>query len=59
MKVAKMKSIILSFSEEDARRVVMPYDDALVVTMTMANHTIHRILVDNESSANILYWPAF
>jgi hypothetical protein len=39
--------------------VVMPHDDALVVTLTVANHGIHRILVDNGSSADILYWPAF
>jgi hypothetical protein len=37
----------------------MPHDDALVVTLTVANHGIHRILVDNGSSADILYWPAF
>jgi hypothetical protein len=36
----------------------MPHDNALVVTITVtiANH---RILVDNGSSADILYWPAF
>ena len=59
MKSAKMKLVMLSFSEEDARGVVMPHDDALVVTMIVANHAIHRILVDNGSSADILYWPAF
>jgi hypothetical protein len=32
----------------------MPHDDALVVTLTVANHGIHRILVDNGSSADIL-----
>jgi hypothetical protein len=37
----------------------MSHDDALVVTMTVAIHAIHQILVDNGSSANILYWPAF
>ena len=40
----------LSFSEEDARGVVIPHDDALVVTVTVAKHVIHRILVDNGSS---------
>jgi hypothetical protein len=58
-KAAKTESVVLSFSEEDARGVVMPHDDALVVTLTVANHGIHRILVDNGSSADILYWPAF
>jgi hypothetical protein len=48
--------MIISFSEKDAKGVSMPHDDALVVTMTVANHTIYRILVDNGSSADILYW---
>jgi hypothetical protein len=59
MKVAKIESVVLSFSKEDTRGVVMPHDDALVVTVTIANHSIHRILVDNGSSADILYWLAF
>ena len=50
---------MLSFLEEDARGVAMPHDDALVVTLTVANHAIHRILDDNGSSADILYWPVF
>jgi hypothetical protein len=54
-KAARADSVVLSFSEEDARGVVMPHDDALVVTLTVANHGIHRILVDNGSSADILY----
>ena len=58
IKVAKKESVILSFSEEDIRGVIMPHDDALMVTMTVANHAIGGILVDNGSSANILYWPA-
>ena len=58
-KVARTESVMLSFSEEDARRVTMPHDDALVVTLTVANQVIHRILVDNGSSIDILYWPVF
>jgi hypothetical protein len=54
-----MELVVLSFIEEDARGVVMPHDDALVVTVTVANHAIHWILVDNGSSADILYWLAF
>jgi hypothetical protein len=59
MKATKIESVVLSFSEEDARGVVMPHDDALVVTVTVANHAIHWILVDNGSSTDILYWLAF
>ena len=58
-KAARTESVMLSFLKEDARGVAMPRDDVLVVTLTVANHAIHRILVDNESSADILYWPVF
>jgi hypothetical protein len=59
IKAAKIESVMLSFSEEDAQGVVMPHHDALVVTVIVANHAIHRILVDNGSSVDVLYWPAF
>ena len=43
LKATRMESVMLSFLEEDARRVAMPHDDALVVTLTVANHAIHQI----------------
>jgi hypothetical protein len=55
-KMRKKDVETISFSDDDANGVSMPHDDALVVTMTVANHTIHRILVDNGSSAEIIYW---
>ena len=55
-KIQRRDLVVISFLEKDAEGISMPHDDALVVTMTMANHTIHRILVDNGSSADILYW---
>ena len=58
-KVVRTESVMLSFSKEDARGVTMPHDDALVVTLIVANHAIYRILVNNGSSADILYWPIF
>jgi hypothetical protein len=59
MKAVKTESVVLYFSEEDALGVIMPHDDALVVMVIVANHSIHRILVDNGSLTDILYWPAF
>ncbi|XP_059455322.1 uncharacterized protein LOC132185580 [Corylus avellana] len=56
-KAQKQELVVLSFTDEDAKGVMMPHDDALVVTVTVANHLLHRILVDNRSSADILYWP--
>jgi hypothetical protein len=50
---------IISFSEEDARGTHQPYDDALVITMNIVGFTTRRVMVDNGSSADILYLPAY
>nr|XP_023893776.1 uncharacterized protein LOC112005710 [Quercus suber] len=54
-----MESPIIGFSEEDARRLHHPHDDALVVSIRVGDYNVHRVLIDNGSSANILYSPAF
>nr|XP_023921524.1 uncharacterized protein LOC112032987 [Quercus suber] len=59
LKIARIESPIIGFSEEDARRLHHPHDDALVGTLQAGNFNIHRVLVDNGNSANILYYPAF
>ena len=58
-KIARRESPIIGFSEEDARRLHHPYDDALVISIRIEDYNMHRVLVDNGSSADILYYPAF
>ena len=58
-KIARRESPIIGFSEEDARRLHHPHDDALVVNIWIKDYNMHRVLVNNGSSANILYYPAF
>ena len=50
---------VIGFSEEDARRLHHPYDDALVVSLRVGDYSMHRVLVDNGSSTDILYYPTF
>jgi hypothetical protein len=50
---------MVGFSDEDYVGVSLPHTDALVITLIVANHNIHHILVDNGSLADILYWSAF
>ena len=50
---------VIGFSEEDARRLHHPHDDALVVSLRVGDYNMHRVLVDNDSSADILYYPVF
>lgn len=45
----------ISFREDDEEGVLYPHDDALVVTIQITNFTMRRILINNGSSANILF----
>ena len=58
-KIAWRESPIIGFSEEDARRLHHPHDDALVVSVRVGDYNVHRVLVNNGSSADILYYLAF
>ena len=58
-KIAWREGPIIEFSEEDARRFHHPHDDAFVVSLRVEDYNMHRVLVDNYSLADILYYPAF
>ena len=47
------------FSEEDARGVKQPHDDPLVIMLMIEGFNTRRVLVDNGSSADIIYLSAF
>ena len=54
-----MDESVTTFTNADAERVHHPYDVAIVITLFIADYTTRRVLVDNGSSADILYYPAF
>ena len=47
------------FMEEDAKWVHHRHIDTLIITIKIANNIIHRMLVDNGSAANILFWGTY
>uniref|UniRef100_A0A2N9EKU0 Uncharacterized protein n=1 Tax=Fagus sylvatica TaxID=28930 RepID=A0A2N9EKU0_FAGSY len=58
-KKPRVEDLPITFTEEDACKVVHPHDDALVVTMEIAGYSTRRVLIDNGSSADIIYLTAF
>ena len=58
-KIARRESLIIGFSDDNARCLHHPHNDALVVSVQVGDYNMHRMLVDNGSSANILYYPVF
>ena len=49
----------ITFSGSDLEGFQHPHDDPLVVRAVVANKTVHRVLVDNVSSADIIFASAF
>ena len=49
----------ITFSDFDMEGCQHPHDDPLVIKAIVANKTIHRVLVDNERSADIIFASAF
>ncbi|XP_030964682.1 uncharacterized protein LOC115985938 [Quercus lobata] len=49
----------MSFNEGDAMGVKQPHNDPLVIMLNIEGFNTKRILVDNGSSVDIIYLPAF
>ena len=49
----------ITFSDSDIEGCQHPHDDPLVIRAVVANKTVHRVLIDNESSRDIIFASAF
>ena len=59
MKMPKNDKPDIFFSERDGRNIRQPHDDPLVIMLRVEEFNIHRVLIDNESSTDIIYLPTF
>ena len=48
-----------TFSDSDLEGCQHPHNDPLLIRAVVANKTVHRVLVDNGSSADIIFASAF
>ncbi|XP_016443009.1 uncharacterized protein LOC107768397 [Nicotiana tabacum] len=46
----------ITFTEKDADGLMLPYNDALAISLNVVDFKIKRVLVDLGSSANIIQW---
>ena len=58
-KVTRVDNTAISFIEKDAQQLHHPHNNALVINLLIVDFNIRRVLVDNGSSTDILYYPAF
>ena len=59
LKMARIDNPIIKFSKKDAQHLHHPHNDALVISIRVGDYNTHQVLVDNESTVDILYYPAF
>ncbi|KAJ1391913.1 Retrotransposon gag domain [Sesbania bispinosa] len=49
----------IAFTNEDFRGIQPHQDDPMVIDVLMAKYRVQRVLIDQGSSADVLYWSAF
>ena len=55
-KRARMElSLVMGFSDEDKIGTIQPYNDALVITLRIGGYDVKRVMVDQGSTAEIMY----
>jgi hypothetical protein len=54
MKQSRRDLLAIGFFDTNYKGMSFLHSDALVVTLIVVNHNIHRILVDNKSSVDIM-----
>ncbi|XP_068503924.1 uncharacterized protein [Phaseolus vulgaris] len=49
----------ITFTKADLRDVVPHDNDPIVISLVTAGRKVHRVLVDQGSSADVMFWPTF
>ena len=58
-KLSRKENTIISLTDDEARHLIHPHIDALVVTLSIANEKVFSILIDIGSFVDILFKSVF
>ena len=47
--------LVMGFSDKDKIGIIQPHDDALVITIRIGGYDVKRVMVDQSSTAKIMY----
>ncbi|CAA0822828.1 Unknown protein, partial [Striga hermonthica] len=50
---------VISFKAKDAEGVVLPHNDALLITAEVAGFDVQRVFIDTESSVDVMFYDCF
>ena len=54
-RVRMERTLVMGFLDEDKIGTIQPYDDALVITLRIGSYDVKRVMVDQDSTAEIIY----
>ena len=49
------RPLVMGFSDKDKIGTIQPHDDALVITLRIGGYDVKRVMVDQGSTAEIIY----
>ncbi|GMN49779.1 hypothetical protein TIFTF001_018933 [Ficus carica] len=58
-KICRQDSPPITFMDDEADRLLHPHNDALVGEIRVANNVVRRVLINNGSSADVIFMDAF
>ncbi|GMN61366.1 hypothetical protein TIFTF001_030447 [Ficus carica] len=58
-KICRQDSPPITFTDDEADRLLHPHNDVLVGEIRVANNVVRRVLIDNGSSADVMFMDAF
>ncbi|GMN47962.1 hypothetical protein TIFTF001_017151 [Ficus carica] len=58
-KICRQDSASITFTDDEADRLLHPHNDALIGEIRVAGNVICRVLIDNGSSTDIMFMDAF
>ncbi|GMN46311.1 hypothetical protein TIFTF001_015481 [Ficus carica] len=58
-KICRQDSTPITFTDDEADRLLHPHNDALIGEIRVAGNVIRRVLIDNGSSTDIMFMDAF
>ena len=47
--------LVMGFSDEDKIKTIQPHDDALMITLRIEGYDVKRVMVNQDSAAEIMY----
>lgn len=59
VKIYRQDSTLITFTNNKADRLLHPNNDALIGEIRVADNVVRRVLIDNSSSADIIFMDAF